>query len=317
MRAAVVITTKNRRKELARSIQSALVQTARPEILVVDDGSEDGTADMVAQEFPSVQICRSETSLGLVVQRNRAAHRAHASILFSLDDDAAFSSPTIVERTLAEFDEPHVGAVAIPFIEVNRSSQVLQKAPSVDKLFATYDFIGTAHAIRRDVFLSLGGYREILFHQGEEEDFCVRMLDAGWFTRCGNADPIHHFESPRRSWTRMDFYGARNKIIYAWHNVPTRALPKHLAGTTARTLLHTLDPRRFLTRLRGITAGYLLCAQGRVARQPISVSAYRLSRELRLRRFVPLDEVVSRLRATVGPKAAIHATDVRAGADAL
>ena len=236
MRATVVITTKNRLEELRKAVASALAQTAGPEILVIDDGSGDGTAAAMSREFPSVRLHRSEQSLGLIVQRNRAARLAGNPILFSLDDDAAFSTHTVVEDTLREFDHPRVGAVAIPFVDVNRGPKVRQRAPRPDEVYATYDFIGTAHALRRDVFLSLNGYREVLFHQGEEEDYCLRMLNAGWITRSGNADPVHHFESARRSWARMDFYGARNKVLYAWHNVPFPGMAAHLAGTTAKTL---------------------------------------------------------------------------------
>lgn len=296
MRATVVITTKNRRQDLLKTIASALGQTAKPEIMVVDDGSTDGTAEVVAREFPVVRIVRSETSRGCVAQRNHAARLAESPILFSLDDDAVFSTPTVVERTLQEFDHPRVGAVAIPFVDVNRSPAVLQKAPQSAGVFATYSFIGTAYALRRELFLELSGYREILFHQGEEEDYCIRMLNAGWFTRCGNADPIHHFESPRRSWTRMDFYGARNKVLYAWHNVPHPGLAFHLAATTAKTLAYTMQPRRLWTRLRGVAAGYAMCALNQAGRQPVAISTYRLSQELKRRGAVPLNEIIDRLK---------------------
>lgn len=296
MRATVVITTKNRRQDLLKTITSALGQTAKPEVLVIDDASTDGTAEAVSREFPTVRLVRFETSRGCVAQRNHAARLTESPILFSLDDDAVFSTPTVVECTLQEFDHPRVGAVAIPFVDVNRSPAVLQKAPQSTGVFARYCFIGTAHALRRDLFLELSGYREILFHQGEEEDYCIRMLNAGRVTRCGNADPIHHFESPRRSWTRMDFYGARNKVLYAWHNVPFPALAFHLGGTTAKALTYTMKPRRLWTRLRGVVAGYAMCALNQARRQPVAISTYRLSRELKRRGAVPLNEIIDRLK---------------------
>lgn len=257
----------------------------------MDDASTDGTAEAVATEFPTVRLHRSKQSLGYIAQRNRAAALAKSPVVFSMDDDAAFSSPTVVEQTLREFDHTHVGAVAIPFVEVNRSPAVKQKAPEPVGVYATYYFIGTAHALRRDLFLALGGYREILIHQSEEEDYCIRMLDAGYITRCGNADPIHHFESPRRSWARMDFYGARNKVLYAWHNVPHPAFVRHLAATTVMTLCHTSQPERIWTRLRGVFDAYKQCFLGHVRRQPVRLSVYRLSRELKRRGTVPLREI--------------------------
>jgi glycosyltransferase involved in cell wall biosynthesis len=297
MRATVVITTRNRRDDLLKAVASALAQTAQPEVLVMDDGSTDGTSEIVARNYPSVQLHRSETSLGLIAQRNRAARLASSPILFSLDDDAVFSTPGIVERTLREFDHPRVGAVAIPFINVNRSSAVQQEAPSTNGIFATYSFIGTAHALRRDIFLGLSGYREILVHQGEEEDYCIRMLNCGCITRCGNADPIHHFESPRRSWKRMDYYGARNKVMYAWHNVPPAHLPAHLMVTTLMASIYARHPARFATRLRGVMAAYCLIAAGRASRHAVSVSAYKLSRILKRHGAAALEEIEDRLPA--------------------
>lgn len=293
MRATVVITTKNRKADLAKAIVSALAQTAQPEVLVIDDGSNDGTSEMVRQDYPSVRLHREESSRGYMVQRNRAARLAAGDFVFSIDDDAVFSTPTIIEATLAEFDHPRVGAVAIPYIDVNRSPALHQSAPSAHGVYATYSFIGTAHALRRDLFLRLAGYREILFHQGEEEDFCIRLLEAGYITRLGNSAPIHHFESPRRSWARMDYYGARNKVLYAWHNVPAPAVAYHLAGTTAKTLLHTVRPARAWTRLRGVLAGYTLCLRRRAVRRPVARETYQLSQLLKKRTAVPLDEIMN------------------------
>ena len=49
MQATVVITTKNRREDLLKAVASAWSQTARPEVLVIDDGSTDGTSEAVAR----------------------------------------------------------------------------------------------------------------------------------------------------------------------------------------------------------------------------------------------------------------------------
>src|SRR5580658_1315369 len=173
MRATIVITSRNRRQDLIKAVASALAQTAQPEVLVIDDGSTDGTAEAVAREFPGVRLHRCEASAGYIVQRNLGARLAKTPFVFSIDDDAVFSSSAVIEQTLREFDNPRVGAVAIPFVDINRSPAVKQQAPGMNGVYASYGFIGTAHALRRDVFLALGGYRELLIHQGEEEDYCA------------------------------------------------------------------------------------------------------------------------------------------------
>src|SRR5262249_30284552 len=148
------------------------------------------------------------------------ARLATTPFIFSIDDDAAYSTPYVVEQTLADFDAPRIGAVAIPYIEPSKNNCLMQQAPSRERVWITDSFIGTAHALRRDVFLQIQGYRETLVHQGEERDYCIRMLDHGWLTRLGCSDPILHYESPRRDFGRMDYFGRRNDILFAWHYVP-------------------------------------------------------------------------------------------------
>jgi glycosyltransferase involved in cell wall biosynthesis len=279
MRTTIVITTKNRKSELATALRSAVLQEPKAEIIVVDDGSTDGTEDMIRKDFPGITIQRYPESRGYIARRNDGARLANGDILFSIDDDAEFSSPDIVAQTLSEFSHPAIGAIAIPYIDVRKSDCVNQKAPDQLGTWITDAFVGTAHAVRKDVFLALGGYREDLIHQGEEMDFCVRMLEAGFVVRLGNAKPIDHHESERRDHTRMDRYGTRNAILFAWQNCPAVLLPVHLGVTTIRLMLWTLDWRRLRIRAVALIEGYLGMTQHR--RQPVRLRTYRLFRRLK------------------------------------
>lgn len=292
--ATVVITTKNRKEELRQAIRSALDQDVPVEVLVIDDGSTDGTSAMVRQEFPSVRLERAEVSRGLIVQRNHGAQLAAGPVIFSIDDDAAFTTPHIVRHTLAEFDHPRIGAVAIPFINVKQDQVVRQKAPNTNEIYVSASYIGTAHAVRRDLFRKLGGYREYLFHQNEEADFSIRMLNAGHLVRVGSSDPIHHFESPRRDNKRIIHYGRRNDVLYAWHNVPMPYLLPHMAMTTYRGVMFGIRKRRVMSDIVGLAKGYAACFHEFRNRLPVRAVAYRLSRQLKRRGMVPLREVEER-----------------------
>jgi glycosyltransferase involved in cell wall biosynthesis len=289
----VLIATKDRCEELRLALRSVLSQSTRLEILVIDDGSNDGTPAMLRTEFPSVRVIRHEDSRGYIVRRNEGVREARAGIVISIDDDAALSTPHVVGQTLAEFSDERVGAVAMPYIDVNRGSRVIQRAPASDGVYATDRFIGTAHALRRDVFLDLGGYREALVHQGEEGDYCLRMLEAGFIVRLGSADPIHHFESPRRDFRRMDYFGVRNAVLFVWQNVPAPDAWWRMPVLIVGLALHTLQPRRLATRLSGLVAGLWLFATA--PRTPVSRRTYRLARALASQpQHLPVDQLRER-----------------------
>src|SRR5215831_9526139 len=158
MKVSVVIATKNRKDELYRAISSVVRQTELAEIVVLDDGSSDGTSDMVRSKFPHVRLDRTESSLGCVVQRNRGAILCSGDVIVSIDDDAEFSSSRIIEQTVAGFCHPRVAAIAIPYVEPRNSGNRFQNAPNVDAIWITDVFRGTSYAVRRQVFIGLGGF---------------------------------------------------------------------------------------------------------------------------------------------------------------
>ncbi len=279
--ATIVIPTKNRQDDLRRAIVSCLNQTVPLEVLVIDDGSTDGTAEMVKREFPTVIFHREEVSKGATVERNRGVKMASGSIVFSIDDDADFPSRYTVEQTLAEFDSPEVGVVSIPLINVNQSPEVLQRAPSRDGIYVRDIFWGGACAMRRDVFLKVGGYREYLRQQHEEDDLAIRILDAGYFTRLGNADPIHHYESPIRDRGRHDILGGRNKILFAWHNVPMPNFLLYLPATCVKTLGHGIRQGRGPRSALGVAKGFAAFIDQFSERRPVRRETFRLYRRLR------------------------------------
>jgi len=290
-KATIVITTKNRVADLVVAIKSVLEQSVECEVIVIDDGSTEATAVDIPANFPTIRYIRHEESAGYIVRRNEGADVASCEIIFSIDDDAAFQCRDTVAQTLAEFNDLRVGAVAIPFIDVRKGTAIQQLAPSSDGIFVTGAFIGTAHALRRTTFQQLGGYRSFFCHQGEEGDYCVRMLDKGYVVRLGRAEPILHFESPKRDFRRMDFYGRRNDILFYWFNAPFLALPFALAGTIVNGLRHGLRCKRFSVMAQGLVSGLFAIRLVLNKRAPVSRECFALFRQLKNLRCIEIEKV--------------------------
>jgi GT2 family glycosyltransferase len=250
---------------------------------------------MVRSEFPEVRLERSESSLGLITQRTRAAALASAPILISIDDDARLVSPHTVAQTLRDFDHARIGAVAIPFVDVRTTTTVRQLAPEREGRWVVSSYIGTAHAVRRDVFLELGGYRTQLIQMGEEPDFCLRMLDAGYVTRLGRADKLHHLESPKRNLPRIVALGRRNDLLHGFWNVPMPYLPGRLAKVTLHSLWFAVAWRQPRAVLRGLVRGYREGLRNLRTRGPVARRTYRLDHDIRKRGPLRLEQTEPRL----------------------
>jgi GT2 family glycosyltransferase len=289
--ATVVIVTKDRREEAERAVRSAIAQEGPVEVIVVDDGSSDGTAQEIAAEFPSVRTVRNEASAGYIVRRNEAAKLASAPLIVSIDDDAEFVEPDTVMRLLPLFDDQRVGAVALPHVDLLQGDHVIQGAPDGAELFVTSCFRGTAYAVRRELFLGLGGFRQSLFHQGEEQDLCLRLLAAGGLVAIARTAPVLHHASPKRDQLRAWVYGPRNDILFAWHNVPMPDLIGRFLKVSAYQLWLGVRVRRPLVFARSLADGYRHALRHRRSRKPVPRPVYRLYSDLESRVAVKLDEI--------------------------
>jgi GT2 family glycosyltransferase len=167
-------------------------------------------------------------------------------------------------------------------------------------VFVTSEFTGGACAIRRDVFVRLGGFREAIFHQGEERDFCVRLLADGWVVRLGRADPIHHYPSSTRDVRRMDVYGSRNTILCAWYNEPLPSALVRMLEMSVKGIALGVKLGRPLNKARGVLLGYRACWEQRRERQPVPPDVNRLFRRLWKHGPLALEEVRPLLRDRYG-----------------
>lgn len=216
---------------------------------------------------------------------------ACAEIVFPIDDDSIFSSPRVVEQTVAEFDHPRVAAVGIPFLNPRLDWRVVQRSPDAPGVHLAHAFVGAAHAVRRSIFVRVGGFREHFFYMGEEGDLCLRLLNQGYVTRLGRSDPIFHMESPRRNLALANRCGRRNDVLFAWHNVPTIFLPLHFIATSFNGLMAGLKTGHPFRMLHGLIQGYAESLRRHRDRAPVSVGIYRLHRRLKKGGTLQLTEV--------------------------
>lgn len=300
-RISVVIPTKNRRDILCETIASVLQQDEPLELIVLDDGSKDGTSEMVRARFPSVRVESFRRSRGPSYRRNQGARLAKGEFLFTIDDDCILPHADTFARTLEAFDDARVGAVTIPFINVHKDAElVMTAAPDQQQTYAGLEYYGGMVAFRRALFLELGGYRSYYFMHIEEGDFALRLLAAGYFVKWGTAPPIDHHESPIRASKRLNELGPRNHILYAWYNVPMPFVIPQILGSGVRSALHVARIGHPDHGARGLMKGWLAVLHELPHREPVSARCYKLSRQLKAQGFLPLAAIEDDLAAITG-----------------
>jgi glycosyltransferase involved in cell wall biosynthesis len=282
--ATVLITTKDRRELLARAIDSVLMQTVPVELLVVDDGSTDGTAEMVAERYPSARLIRNPQPLGIIAARNAAAELATGDILFTLDDDAAFRGPDLVETVLAEFAHPRVGVVAIPYDNHHPDGRIdpfpIPADRDSDDFYCMFPYPGGSNALRLKWFIALGGYSGA-DRQSEEPTYAIRLLDHGLVVRTSSRATIDHYpQYEARDHAAITYAGSRNAMRFAWKFVPWRYLPGALAGGMFNRW--RAGYRRGLAgaAVRGLARGMVEGIADLPSRRAVSPRTYRLMRQL-------------------------------------
>ena len=291
----VVIPTKNRKDSLRRTLRSVYSQSIDCEVICFDDGSSDGTAEMVTWEFPLVTLIRHDTSRGPAACRNEGAQLATSEFLLTLDDDCVLAVNDSIAIAVNCFNSPDIGAVTLPFIDMPRADGPNTAAPDSNGVFVTSNYNAGMVMFRRSVFLSVEGYRATYFMHHEEADLAARLMNQGWLVRSGSEILIHHHESPIRDRRRLWLLGARNSILYAFYNVPGPILSFHLLATIINTATYAGKSGGLWFVIKGFEEAVPLCWRHWKDRRPISWRAYRAIRSLRRRGPQPISQVKAML----------------------
>lgn len=227
-RLTIGVVTMNRPASLRECLESlAVLGDALAEVIVVDDTSDVSVDSALVNLPPSVsatlRVIRQTRHEGYIVARNTIMREASTDYVLLMDDDAALlDGASILDAVRLLDGSPRVGAIACAMAERDGSPwhPATQAAP-VDYTCYVPTFIGFAHILRRRLFVELAGYRESFHFYGEEKDYCLRMLDAGFnIIYMPSARVVHAPDSAGRSQSKYVRYTIRNDCLFALYNEP-------------------------------------------------------------------------------------------------
>jgi GT2 family glycosyltransferase len=184
---SVVIPTRNGARTLGACLEALRASTYAPtEIIVVDDASTDGSGEL-ARQF-DCRVIRVDENIGAACAKNRGARAATGDVLFFTDDDVIVGRETLA-RVAENFGDARVAGVVglldrqIPFDDFASNQKNLWMRFTYERLPRERIglFYTSVAAMRREIFLALGGFDEN--YRGasitEDTEFGQRAWSAG------------------------------------------------------------------------------------------------------------------------------------------
>ena len=243
-RLTIGITTCNRPEALQRCLRSlAVVAHLSPEVLVFDDASATPVSvEIGAWDLPvPVRVLRDDSAPAYIVGRNRMVREASASAVFLMDDDAAFLGAEALEAALGVLDaDREIGAVAFAQCELGGArwdeGHAAQPQPRGLLRALVHRLCASASPRRLHGRWRVSGFVRVL---GEEKEFCLRLIDAGYRTvYLPDALVIHQPDQGGRSQQRYLRYVTRNDCLSALYNEPLHRLAWSGASSLGALLPH-------------------------------------------------------------------------------
>jgi len=267
----VYIPAYNAAEFLDRAIDGVLAQKLpATEILVIDDGSRDATAEIAAR-YPAVTVIRHAHNSGLGAARNTAINTARNELVASLDADC-IPDPCWLAGLAQHFKNPEVAGVGGRLIEGTqktvadrwRRAHMAQEWGDLPLRNPKFLF-GCNNMFRRSVVKQVGGYDESMRTNGEDADISRRMRDKGWdLLYVQDALVIHMRHDTVRSildtywrWWRFGVRAYANGVRL--RSVLGHALFVHFRHTFVELVRNDLSARRFdLLGLDFAALGYFI-----------------------------------------------------------
>ena len=222
-------------------------------VILVDNGSTDGTVEAVRGAFPHIRVIALDHNAGAVA-RNAGVREARTPYVAFADDDSWWA-PGALDRAAELLDtHPRVALLAArmlvgPQERLDPLSAELATAPlGISPGGAGPDVLGfaaCAAVVRRSAFLAVGGFDPVVHFPGEEERVALDLDDTGWLLSYAEELVVHHHPSPSRGpAARRQALITRNALLTAvmrrsWREVGERAVTG-LRGPGRAGILHAV-----------------------------------------------------------------------------
>jgi GT2 family glycosyltransferase len=217
----VVVATRDRREQLA----TTLPRHAPAPVILVDNGSTDGTLALVADRFPEVSVLALGANRGAPARNAGVAAATTPYVAFA--DDDSWWAPGALARAAELFQRhPRLGLIAgrvlvgpeerLDPISVEMATAPLGESPDLPGP-SVLGFLACAAVVRREAFLACGGFDDVVFFLGEEERLALDLAAGGWgLAYCDDVVAHHHPGlSGSRDSAGRGVLQARNRVLTA------------------------------------------------------------------------------------------------------
>ncbi len=161
-RVTAIVPAYNERPRIEVVLSALLRAQYISEIIVVDDGSSDGTADFVKKMFPSVRFLANETNRGKAFSMNRGVEESSGGIIFFCDADLTGLTPETVD------------ALVLPIIENTYDMYIGIRNNKMQKSFLPFALNSGERAIRKELWEKLPDFYKHRFRIEVGLNYMVR-----------------------------------------------------------------------------------------------------------------------------------------------
>ncbi len=227
-RVAVVIITLNGRARIQRSLEALTALPERPPVVVVDNGSTDGTADAVRRGFPCVDVVALPANLGAAA-RNVGVSRVRTPYVAFAEDDSWYEAGALHHAADLLDAHPDIGLInAHVLVGEDQRPEPLHEdmvdTPVPDRAdlpgHRILSFLEGVSIVRRAAFEEVKGFDPRLFIGGPEEHVAADLLAAGWELRYVPTVRARHVPDHREPSPLVRRLGVRNTLWFAWERRP-------------------------------------------------------------------------------------------------